>query len=249
MRRLFAYIGFAVVFYIAALVVTFPASRGYALIKEELVGVKLYGLEGSVWSGRAASAEIAGQSFRELQWSMQPLGLLLAKIEFEIAFDGGGRSGHGTVGLGADGSIHLQGVKARLPAAEMGEVFGLWPIKIDGMFDLQLAQLKFNGQSLSKAVGRVQWQAATVVAPMALEFGDLIVELVEIETGIKGVISDGGGALQIDGVVTLQEDGSYQANAAMAARDGVRSQLGQGLRTLGKTAADGRVQVDYSGKL
>ena len=67
------------------------------------------------------------------------------------------------------------------------------------------------------------------------------------DEAVQGVLSDGGGPLSAEGLLTLSADGAYQFSGRFAARGD--KDLEQALRTMGRPGADGKVAVKQSGTL
>ncbi len=243
------YIALGVLAYGAFLVATFPAEQALNLMRDQLKGVYLQNVSGTVWRGRVARLQIGDQAFEHVSWSVSPLSLVSGVLGLDVTFDGAGRSGEGEVRLGADGSIGLRDFHGNVAMMDIDQLLGIAPVKLGGLLQLELENLDVLGKSLKAADGVVRWQEAEVKAPMAMELGNFVVTLKSTDAGVEGVVKDEGGPLQVDGVVKLSQEGHYRFTGHIAVRDKQNRMLLQGVRALGTMGADGRVAVEFEGQL
>ncbi len=244
------YVALGLVAYIAFLVASFPAGQALNLVRDQLKGIYIQNVSGTVWRGRIAKLQLQDQLFEQVSWRVRPLSLLTGRLRLEVSFDGVGRGGRGVVGLGADGSVTLEQFQGRIALMDIDHLLGIAPVQLGGLLEVDLNELELLGRQVVVADGTVHWRGAEATAPMAMQLGDFKVVLTTDEAGsIKGVVEDEGGAIVLDGTVTLDQSGSYQFRGHIAARDKGNRMLVQGINALGRKGADGRVAVEYAGKL
>jgi general secretion pathway protein N len=77
-----ALVSIGLVTFVSAFVVMFPARVAYDWFAPSTVQVS--GLEGSIWSGSAAEASVAGLYLRDLAWRLRPLRLFTGKLAASI---------------------------------------------------------------------------------------------------------------------------------------------------------------------
>ncbi|HEB94580.1 MAG TPA: type II secretion system protein N [Gammaproteobacteria bacterium] len=237
--------------YVIFLLVQFPAGQAYAWWKAgpgAQQKVVLTGLSGSVWRGSAQQALIDGQRLQGLEWRLKPWTVLFGKLEidYEIRLDDGFL--RGSVAADPQGAVAFDTLEAKLPLAQLPlpAIVALQPA---GVVNLNLQSVDWNGEALLSAQGRLVWSGAGISLLQPLQFGDLALTLENRDGSVIGELSDAGGPLQAEGLLTLKPDGSYQFTGRFAAREGAQSPLGQALGALGRPGADGRVQVNQSGRL
>jgi len=249
------YLVLGVLIYIIVLILNFPAERAYAYWKNSdkaSRSLSLGGISGSVWSGRADFGNIQGQSLENIEWRLRPWSLLLGQVglSWSVSLSNpGGVKGHGNgvTSMGLDGSIDFSSLEARIPASVTAEMAGMAALRPSGIVTLNLQDVEWNGQNLESAKGQVVWSSAGVSMIQPLLFGDLSMVLETGDDQIKGVLSDSGGPLSIDGVLTLKDNGTYQLNGSVSARND--NNLQNALRAMGRPGPDGKVKINYSGKL
>lgn len=242
---------FGLLVYLAALIFTFPAERAYAhwqASEQANKSFALSGISGSVWSGKASMALIQGQPLKDVKWTLHPSSLLFGQVglswRFQLPENGYAQA---ETAFGLDSSVSFEQLEARLPASWVAAVANAAVVRPSGDLSANLTQLTWDGQSLSSAEGRVAWHGAGVNIFKPVALGDLALSLETTDDAVKGVVSDGGGPLSLDGLLTLSPDGQYAFNGSLAARNA--PDLEAALRSMGRTGTDGRIQLKRSGSL
>jgi hypothetical protein len=243
------YLGLGILAYVIFLVVTFPAVRAYPLLKESLAPLALYDLEGSLWSGRAGTADIGPYRLGKLSWESRAWKLLLGRMEFAWASAQDAGQGRGVVTRGLSGKLHFSETKANLPMAEFGVFIPGLPVQPLGVLRIELSEMDISDNKVQAAEGTVMWENAGFLTPQPVTLGTLAMTVNTVDSGIKGTLLDKGGALQAQGVVMLKNDGSYQVTGTLGSRDSGQPQIQQALALLGAPDAAGKVAVNWSGLL
>lgn len=250
MKAVIGYVAFAVLAYIVFLTVTFPADRAYALLQNRMPrGVHLYDVHGSVWDGGAGVAQIGRYRLAPLHWEYRPAGLLSGRVDVKFSFDAGPNHASAVVGVYRDGDIRLSHVRVHTPAAELVKALRLPIVQVKGDFSARLAALTVENHRLQSLVGTVTWAGAEVTRPRSYVLGGLEADFKTEGGVVKGTLHDKGGPLQLQGLVTVKPDGSYQVNADLKNRDPHQADLTRILRRIGRPGPRGEVTVNYSGKM
>ncbi|WP_455203563.1 type II secretion system protein N [Kaarinaea lacus] len=238
--------------YLAFLIVTLPANAVYGYWKNWLgaeVPLVLEGIDGSIWSGSAAQALISDQKVQKLKWQFRPIKLLMGKAELALDFSLQEGYGKGNLGKSLFGGIYLHDVEAWLPMMEFLTFFNMQSLKPGGALAINLNELQIQDRTIASAIGSLVWQDAEVTILKPMPLGSLQVELQPDDDGIKGVLSDQGGPLQAEGLFTLNSEGKYDFNAALAVRDSQQKDLQNAIRSLGRSDRDGKVKLTHSGDI
>lgn len=241
---------FGLLVYVIALIANFPAQRAYAhwqASEHASRDIALAGISGSVWSGRADVAVIHGQRLQSLQWTLRPWSLLTGQVGLNWRFQVDAGYGQGSTDLGLDGSVRFAALEARLPATLLAALARAGAVRPSGEVSLNLTDVHWDGHQLRSAEGRIAWHDAGVNIFKPIALGDLAVNVETKDEAVQGVLSDGGGPLSAEGLLTLSADGAYQFSGRFAARGD--KDLEQALRTMGRPGADGKVAVKQSGTL
>lgn len=239
--------------YLVFLVASLPAAVGYAALQRWTPlakSISARDLEGSVWSGRAASVSAGGVDLGSLEWDISPWALLLARLGADVTLVQADTRLAGYVSVGLGNAVHLEDVSGALQAGNLQPLLGHLPVALAGRIDVNLRRIDVDPGAEMHASGRLAWTSAALTAPQAVRLGDLLVVLEPSDTGTKAVISDeGGGPLQAEGVADLNHDGTYAVSAKLGTRPSAQPELNSALKLLGRQQRDGSVAVRLNGKL
>ena len=244
MNPIARYVGAVVAAYLVFLVGTLPATHAYSLFKNSSGLLHLYGLEGSVWSGRAAEASYGQHRLGPLQWELLARKLWLGRVELKWSSEGETSKSFGSIARKLTGAVWVRGVEAHLPIADLPALPNLGPLKPQGVLGINLQDITLKNGIVTSGHGRMVWQGAGISAPQPVTLGNFEMDVTSDASGVKGVLHDTGGPLQAQGVLLLKPDGGYQFTGSLLARD---AQLAEGLKFLGQPGPNGAVSVAWSG--
>lgn len=246
------YILFAFVVYVVFLFMTFPANTVYAYWKEtmgEEVPFSASQLDGSIWSGKAIEVRVGTKQVKSVSWQFHPFKLFLGRVELGWEFEVDDGYGKGVIGRRLMGDLYLNDVEAWVPMSEISQMANLQVLRPAGSLSVNMQQISLNQQSLTAAIGNIEWNSAELTLLSAISLGDLQIRFEPADDGVKGVLSDQGGPLQADGLLTLSNDGKYTFTGVFAARDPQQTDLKNALQSLGRAGADGKHKITRSGEL
>lgn len=173
--------------YLLGLVVLAPA-RALLWFVPEQSGVTLSAISGTLWNGQASvSADISPQvtaQFQQVQWQLRPWALLSgkAKLDFSIP-QNNVVVGDGTVTLGANGSVQVQGqFNGNLQAAIQAYQLPV-PVTLDGRWQLKLDDYRLD--DLASAQWCNELQATASSRGTAVRFNNRWSDLGEFKTTLS----------------------------------------------------------------
>ena len=117
------YIIIAVASYMLFTLTAIPAASVYSLASDKNLPLKLYGIEGSIWNGRAGSAVIPRKPpVKQIRWQLNPFALLIARISasFDAEFNNQPIVGH--IKLSVGGDITISDLKTSMAASEIAKL-------------------------------------------------------------------------------------------------------------------------------
>ncbi len=243
----------ATVLYLTFLVVTIPAPLAYDVLKKKLapgLPLQLGSVSGTLWSGRAMPVLIGNQRVDSLSWDIQPLTLLIGRVQAQVEFRYGDSYGKAVVARGFTGKIYAKDIEARIDLKRMRLLAQLLPLGMEGALLLNMKTFSLDRRSIIDADGVLAWDSAVITVPTRTEFGNLRVTIGTTDNdGVKATLVDGGGPLQAEGLLNLTREGNYKFTGSFAARDPNQRMLVQGLQMLGRQGADGKVAIVNNGAL
>lgn len=254
MKSKLKYVFLGLLCYLTFLVMQFPASNAYALVKSTLsaqnVPLKLYGLQGSVWKGSASTLIYDGHRFDTAVWEFYPLDLLTAKVTLSVRLKGKDIAFKGKLSQSLFGELFLENVHANVGAAKLLALLKIPAVKLGGKLSLNVVAAEIQGSMPSYIQGRLLWTDATSTFPQKLSLGDMFADLTTDDNGdIKALLGDGGGPLELSGGLTLTPVGQYEAKGLFSSREGRNSVLGRSLGFVGRYDSAGKIAFNRSGNL
>ncbi|MEJ2565757.1 MAG: type II secretion system protein N [Gammaproteobacteria bacterium] len=248
MKKAVKYILLGVVMYMVFLAGTLPAPWIYShWLHARLGNWVLYGVQGTVWEGRATLARSGNLEVDNLHWDFHPLSLLLGRVEVGLHFEYAAAPSAMVVGRSFTGAWHADDVDLELPAERLTPLLRLPGAQLGGKLRVNLSELTVKQGRITAAAGSVAWEKAAVRKPVAVDLGTFTVDLKTTAEGVSGTLLDHGGAVQAQGILKLNADGKYRFTATFASRDPRQPLITQGLRLFGTPGPDGRVKYSAAG--
>jgi len=252
-KQTLKYVGVGLLGYLLFLAWLFPAKLGYSWMADGTAdaGKRLgvYGIEGTVLSGRATRFDVGNYSFRELNWSFAPTELLFGKLGVQVKLKGDGSDAEFLVARRLSGGTALEHITGKIPMMDVLSMAKVPALKMGGVLDLDLSSVQFAPGQIAALEGSLVWRAAATEFPRQLKLGDVKMRFDTTPQGVKGILSDGGGPLDAQGELLVAQDGKVSFKGKFAAREGPSSSLAQSLGMLGSPNAQGKVDVVYNGNL
>ncbi len=250
MKRLLGYGLLAACAYLIFVIIQLPAAHLYAWLQPRVgTSVQLYQIGGTLWNGHAAAA-IAGKTRIEAPaWRFRPRGLLLGRIEYELAGRLGAAPFTAVVGRGLGSVLYADDVRLALPLNDALRFLALHDVGFSGQFKVEARHVEIDGGKIAALDATLSVADAAISAPVNVGLGGAAMRLESSGEIIKGILKDSGGPLQADGVLIYQPSGDYQLTLGLSARDPNDVQLRQALRFLGTPNAAGKVSISRRGRI
>lgn len=227
------------------LVVSAPARLLHLVVPGEQL--LMQGMTGTVWHGSASSVQLRlPQGFLHLgavQWSLQPLSLLLLAPHLTLRSDWGNQTLAGELVLRGRRDLDVLGLEGQV-AADLLRHFA--PVALDGMFNLQLAELQLRNGLLYSTEGRLVWQGAGWKSPRGLvPLGTYALDFQQSPgEALRGQVITLSGPLQASGDLKLQ-DRHYEVDILLGSEESLDPQLQDMLSLIAAgEGADYRIYVE-----
>lgn len=234
-----------VVILVIGLVTTFPARVAYQWVAPP--PVRLEGIGGSVWNGRAAQAQIEGFYLRDLSWRFKPLALFSGKVAYAVEATPLSGFINANVFFGVTGSIRLEDLQASLPLQAFEQLAAMPGLR--GSVNLQFERIVIEDGLPVAANG--QLQVADLVAPMIHRgsIGGYRAEFFTQNTGVLASVEDTDGVVDIAGSFEITADRNYQFLGQLAPKATTPGNLRSQMRFLGTENERGQYEIRLEGKL
>lgn len=240
--------------YLIFLFATLPAPLAYGWLQGSLANLPgkpaLQGISGTLWEGKAQTLSYEQKAIGSFSWQLSPWGLTIGSLGMEAQLQTPGGYLDAELTAGFDYDADIEALEGRLPVMEVLPYFVRLPVVMDGMVSVNAQELLLReGRPYSVEGGKLVWHQAAVVAPIAMELGDLVAEVVQVGEGITLELKDMGGPLKLDGRLGISPDGEWQLTLALGTNPGAPAELRQMLNTLGSPDGQGMVARTLSGTL
>ncbi len=236
----------------AFLLTMFPASTAYRWFAPDTV--RLAGIQGTLWSGRAALGSVGELGLHEIEWRLQPWSLFLARVggqlqtrladgfvetEIEVTFTE-------TTLRNMRASINLDGLQELLPLGG-----------IQGFISAELSQLRIQSQWPVGVAGEIrlgELAVPLIFTPSSdslVALGNYRIRFADTpDQALVGNFEDQGGPLEVSGSVRLNQDRTYVIEGVIRARPDAPLELSQGLEFMtGPPDASGHRSFSLPGSL
>lgn len=248
MRSVLKYVLFAAAMYLVFLAGTLPAPWIYShWLQPRLGGLKLYGVQGTVWEGRASVLRSGNIQVENAHWDLHPWALFRGRLEAALQFSYEAAPGSMVVGRSFAGNWYFDEVSLELPARQLTPLLRLPAAELGGKLAVQLSSLAVQQGKVTAVDGSVAWEKAALRKPVAVELGTFEMNLETNAEGVNGTLLDKGGSVQAQGLFKLNPEGQYQLTATFASRNPQQALITQGLQLFGTPGPDGRVKYSAAG--
>jgi hypothetical protein len=239
--------------YLAFLIVSFPAATAFRwLVPAE---VKASGIEGTLWSGRAAAASVGEFPLQELRWRASPWPLFAGRLAADVE----ARLPDGLVRAHVSASASRVRLSDARLAVSLPTLQSLFPLGgTRGQATANLSTVELTDGWPTAVLGELRL-AKLEVPPMIrggaaqlIPLGDYLVRFEPPggEQRVAASFNDTGGPLEVSGTLGLTPNRAYTIDAFVTPRADASPELVQGLAIMTQEPdASGRRRFMLSGTL
>ncbi len=256
-----AWVALGVGAYLVFLAAAFPAATAYRYFEPAVMHLagrdpaelRLTGVEGTLWAGRAALGSAGGFALHDIRWDLSVPKLLTGRLAGRV------QAGlpDGFVSADVSASPHrvdLRGVRA---STSLPSLDALLPLKgMRGLVSLTLDRARLEDGRPTAVVGQARVAELAVpplmpgagTAPIALGNYEMVFKDTDGK-GISAAFQDKGGPLEVSGTLTLDSQYKYTLAGYAAPRADAPKELVQGLTLMSEPDAQGRRRFSLNGSL
>lgn len=231
--------------FVVGMLIFFPARVAYQWFAPPALVVG--GISGSVWSGSAAEAAVAGVYLRNLRWRINAAALFSGDLSYSIAASPVNGFVEATVALSMAGTITVSDLSASLPLRAMESASGI--SGLDGTLSLRFQRLTITNGLLVAADGIAE--IADLVVPVVHRgsIGGYRAEFFTGESGVTVSIEDTDGLIDLAGSLQLGPGSNYRFMGQLAAKPETPENVRQQMRFLPSTGKAGQYEFRLEGQL
>lgn len=241
----------AVVVFLGSLAAYLPAPSAYGWLRSAAPALPLevYDLSGTVFEGRAETAQWNGQTAATgLRWDLSAWRLPLLQARYHLQTSGAPVLLDGNVTL-SPGGVRVQDLRANSDVKSLGALSGQRFVPFNGQVALDLGELRLKDQWPVSAEGRVevvglQWALGTQATPLGNYQADLQTE----GDDIVALISTVSGSVEVNGDARLKSDRSYEYNLQLRPSADAPQNVVNMLKSMGRPDAQGYYQLRSAGQ-
>lgn len=232
------------------LVMLIPANVILPLLTSS--GAITSGMAGTIWSGSARTLLAGPLRFEQLHWQFEPWRMLRGELSahIEARLPDGFFSGH--VARTAGGRLIIRDIEAAAPLKVLSP--GMAAMTGDSQLSIRMQQIAWLDDWVETAIGTVQLSDVVLPIPVLADRtppGNYILsfdsESLAVGTPLTGKVSDGGGPLEISGVLNLSPPRNYELSATVKARDTAPAELVNILQASGPRTPGGGREFSLAG--
>ena len=230
------------------LVAMVPASQ---LSRRLPPGIVMTGVGGTIWSGRAATLAVEGESLGAFRWFCRPWTLATLRWSCRITLQPEGGEISADVAGGFDGQeIEASGIRGSSPITAFEGI--ATPAGWSGVLELDIERIRIVERRAENATGRLFVRALRAPGSGGALLGDFELIVGEGAVGtdtLTGRLRDLGGPLRVRGAIELKRDRSYFLSGEVAPGPGAGPGIFDTLSFLGPPDASGRRPFSVEGTL
>ena len=215
--------------YLAFVIALFPADAAYRWFAPD--EVRLSGVQGTVWSGRAALGSAGSLGFHNIRWDVRPLSILMARPGGRIETSLGDGFLQAEVRIGESG-ITITDATASCSLSAFATALPIAGIR--GQVSMQLAELVLQDGWPAAASGQLRLGQLTV--PSLVGGGPILLGNYNVTLSgtdrLQGTFENQGGPLQVRGSAALTPAGDYEIRGLVQARPEADAALTRGVELL-----------------
>ena len=231
--------------FVGGVLLTFPANVAYQWFAPEQLRLK--GVSGSIWNGRATEGALGDAYFRDLRWQARPSQLLTGNMAIDVSVQSPAGPIRTTAKAGLSGQLQLLDTSGTLTLSAVHP--SLQAGGVDGILRLDMQSLALENGFPVEALGTVTIERLIATAVGSETIGDFKASFSTETDGIVGLVEDVDAVLSVDGRLVLSPNRSYVLNGSVASKPRTPVVIQQNLRFLGSADANGRRPFRFEGQL
>lgn len=229
-----------------------PASLLASFINQQ-EQVSASGLEGNIWNGEIAQLNVQNYQFNNINYSINPLALLLANLSLQLDITSGDFEGVSDLVLTRDynNSFTLENANLTVEASQLEDKLPLSGVSLNGLITTTDLNLEVKDRKPDNVSGIVSWKNAALSSSRnQWDLGNFVLDI-DTDTSkkeITGQLRKVPNKLKLEGKFTLSENGTFEFIGSIATDLDETLYNSVALFNNGKPA-NGRLPIKFKQKL
>jgi len=214
-----SFIAFGVVAYFLILVFTLPAVRVESYIEQQVKGLSLSAVTGSVFNGRVGRVSYRTTDLGSARWQFLPLALLTGRVEYYLEFSAPAGPGRANAGVTFAGNLFGTDIDLYFQPDRIIDHYSPVAVRTSGVINLLVDTFKMEDGFPEDFTGRVVWKSAAILSPVEMVFGETVLELQNTGGELVGGIKNEGD-FDISGEIAFTSERTYRINLLLSPEAG-----------------------------
>jgi general secretion pathway protein N len=233
--------------YLLFMLIGFPAQKGARFLQQQVDGLVLHKVSGTLFSGRAGQLEVQGIDLGPVSWSLRPAALLTGRLEYRLDFAGPQIEGGGYAGIGLSGAIYGRELQTALQPDPLINHFSAIPVQTAGVVMVRAERFKLVDGFPRDLSGKIDWRDASILDPVSLELGDVALDLNGADDALTGQISNNG-QTRLSGGFSLTPARDYRLDLDLVPGPDTPSEVVEMLAGFAESLPGGSYRISDAGR-
>ncbi len=221
----------------AALVLSVPARFVYDRYGARAQPLRLQGIEGTLWQGKAAMLSYAARPVGPVHWRLDPWTALRGSARGHLNVSGPEWKAESDFLLRGP-RVELAAASAEFPASMLEPALDIPSLRLLGDIRVRMDDVVIEDGMVRLAIGQMIWDEVGVSGAAEARFGRIVIDFSPRADGsVEGRVRDDGGPLQARGMVELRGL-AFNAEVLLHARPG-HEHIREALMYVGERTLDG----------
>ena len=236
--------------YIIFLIVSVPAAPVISMLDKK-VPAAISNVSGTLWNGRAGKISTPRKiTLTDVEWSFLPWHLLLASVAIDVDADFYDEPLSARLSTGIGRSLDIDNLDLLLGAADITPMIALPIGELSGEFQFKIDSATLKQGEVPRVDGTIIWQQAAVTIAETAQLGNVTIRANEDDASpLTANVSNKGGDISLNGVLTTTDQGDYSLRITMKPNDTASDNLVSSLAMFSKKQRNVEYILNNKGNL
>lgn len=220
MKRIWILVAAAILLTLSAVVLaTFPAAVAWRWWGERVPDLKLQGISGTVWNGKATRVAVRGQVLGRMEWQVPFAALVRGAPSVRVDLSGPGLQLKAVIARQSADALALSELNAQAEAQWLGPALAIPELEPTGLVVTENASLVLSRGGMPQAIdAAIEWRNAGVRGQVVARLGTILIQAHGRDGRIQAsVVDQGDGEVEIRGTASIDQ-GSYRSETILVPR-------------------------------